>query len=71
MKQGLCADCIHQRTTRNKRGSTFSMCRLGQTDPDFKKYPPLPVLSCKGYAPKSPERDGKEEEPLDATGVIW
>jgi hypothetical protein len=27
------------------------MCRLSLTNPEFRKYPPLPVLRCPGYAP--------------------
>jgi hypothetical protein len=31
--------------------STFYMCRLSLTNPEYRKYPPLPVLRCAGYAP--------------------
>jgi hypothetical protein len=42
---------------RNTRGSVFSMCERSKTDPAFPKYPPLPVLECRGYLarPRAPE----------------
>ena len=27
------------------------MCQLSFTDPDFPRYPALPVLACRGYVP--------------------
>ncbi len=47
---GLCSACEHARTVRSGRGSTFSMCELSRTDPRFRKYPPLPVSRCQGFA---------------------
>jgi hypothetical protein len=52
---GLCADCQHCRIVQSAR-STFYMCLRSLTDPGYRKYPPLPVLSCPGYD-KAP--DGK------------
>lgn len=46
---GLCDSCAHQRLIGNTRGSTFSMCQLGTTDPDWPKYPRMPVLACPRY----------------------
>ena len=46
---GLCHTCAHQRVIGNTRGSTFSMCTLGQKDPDWPKYPRMPVLRCTRY----------------------
>ena len=53
---GLCARCAHALVIRNDRGSRFYLCRLSATDSRFRKYPPLPVLRCAGFAP-SPEDD--------------
>ena len=50
---GLCSDCVHARRIESERGSVFWMCQLSARDPDFPKYPRLPVLSCVGYSPKS------------------
>jgi hypothetical protein len=51
---GLCSNCLHARAIVSDRGSTFVMCQLSATDPNFPKYPRLPVLSCAGYARKNP-----------------
>lgn len=48
---GLCARCVHAHVIENRRGSRFFRCRLADVDPAFERYPPLPVLSCRGYAP--------------------
>jgi hypothetical protein len=49
---GLCDACEHQKLIRSGRGSTFSLCRLGLADPDWPKYPRMPVLRCPRYAPR-------------------
>lgn len=54
---GLCASCRHVRRTGNRRGSVFYLCTLAGSDPRFRRYPPLPVLSCAGY-----ERDTGRDE---------
>jgi hypothetical protein len=46
---GLCQDCVHARRIASDRGSVFFLCQLALTDPRFKKYPRLPVISCIGY----------------------
>lgn len=46
---GLCATCIHVRQIDSAKGSTFLLCALSAADPQFPKYPRLPVLSCSGY----------------------
>jgi hypothetical protein len=45
---GLCLTCRHARRTVSDRGSVFYRCELARTNPDFPKYPALPVLSCAG-----------------------
>lgn len=52
---GLCLTCVHSRKIQSNRDSTFILCKLSQTDPDFPKYPRLPVLTCAGYSPASSE----------------
>jgi hypothetical protein len=49
---GLCLDCCHARAIASARGSSFYLCALSETDPDFPKYPRLPVLQCSGHKPK-------------------
>lgn len=48
---GLCAHCQHVRVVQSARGSVFLLCGLHQTSPGFAKYPPLPVLRCRGFKP--------------------
>ena len=46
---GLCDSCRHARIITSDRGSRFVMCELSKTDLTFPRYPPLPVLTCRGY----------------------
>jgi hypothetical protein len=46
---GLCLSCRWMRSVTNRRGSTFFRCGRADTDPSFPRYPPLPVLECRGY----------------------
>jgi hypothetical protein len=49
MDAGLCATCQHQQIVRNTRGSTFSLCRRSKTEPEYPRYPRLPVVECRGW----------------------
>jgi hypothetical protein len=49
---GLCAGCRYMRRVESDRGSTFYFCEVSITDPNFPKYPRLPVVKCSGYDPK-------------------
>jgi hypothetical protein len=51
VRLGLCANCRFMRQITSDRGSTFYQCQLSATDPNFPKYPRLPVLHCTGYDP--------------------
>jgi hypothetical protein len=53
---GLCATCQHVKPTATKRGSVFYLCLRSQTDASFRKYPPLPVVQCRGYEPQGEAR---------------
>jgi len=46
---GLCSTCQNVRQIESSKGSVFLLCELSKTDPRFKKYPSLPVISCSGY----------------------
>jgi hypothetical protein len=46
---GLCDSCRHQRIVRNTRGSSFSLCERSRTEPEYPRYPRLPVVQCAGY----------------------
>lgn len=47
---GVCGACAHARWLRSKGGDGIMLCRLSETDARYLKYPPLPVLSCRGWA---------------------
>lgn len=49
---GLCAGCANVRTVTSGKGSTFYLCELSKVDPAFPKYPRIPVLRCRGFAPR-------------------
>jgi hypothetical protein len=51
---GLCEHCQHVRVVESGRGSRFYMCTAAATEPRLRKYPPLPVLSCFAYKPRTP-----------------
>jgi hypothetical protein len=53
---GLCDSCRHQSLVPNTRGSVFSLCERSRTEPDFPRYPRLPVLECPGFEPQSTRR---------------
>lgn len=46
MHAGICETCRHQRVVVSGRGSTFSLCRLGDVVPGMVRYPRLPVVDC-------------------------
>ena len=46
---GLCDSCVHQQLVHTTRGSTFSLCKRSKAEPEYRKYPPLPVLRCPGH----------------------
>ena len=48
---GLCADCRYMRKVESARGSTFYFCERSTIDPNFPKYPRLPVIQCSGHEP--------------------
>jgi hypothetical protein len=60
MQFGLCDTCVHQRIVRNTRGSVFSLCRRSRDQPEFPRYPRVPVRSCPGH-----ESDPGADDPPD------
>ena len=55
MQAGLCDTCRHQKLIRSGRGSVFSMCLRSKTEPEYPKYPRLPVRECGGYERRASE----------------
>ena len=52
---GLCGTCVYARIVLSGKGSKFYLCKKAAVDPSFRKYPPLPVLVCKGHEKGSGE----------------
>ncbi|MFY9469270.1 MAG: hypothetical protein WAP37_04055 [Solirubrobacterales bacterium] len=52
-RYGLCDTCVNAKLIRNTRGSVFMMCMLHTVDARFPKYPPVPIIECRGYAEPS------------------
>jgi hypothetical protein len=50
---GLCDSCRFQRIVRSGRGSVFTLCERSKIDPEFPKYPRVPVAECRGHEPRS------------------
>lgn len=46
---GLCATCGHANVVANDRGSTFLQCGRAKDDPNYRRYPPVPVVRCDGH----------------------
>jgi len=60
---GLCDSCVHQQIVRNTRGSVFTLCRRSRDEPEFPRYPRVPVLECRGH-----ESHGRADD--EATGGV-
>jgi hypothetical protein len=46
---GLCGACCHGRRTGNVRGSIFWLCERSKSEPNYPRYPALPVATCPGF----------------------
>ena len=46
---GLCATCFHASDVTSDRGSVFIKCLLSEKNPEFPRYPRLPVENCSGW----------------------
>ncbi len=42
---------------RNTRGSAFSLCERSKAEPEYPRYPRLPVERCPGYERRAGEPD--------------
>ncbi len=60
---------VHSRSAIvSDRGSEFWLCRKGLTDPEFAKYPKLPVTRCGGY--EAVEKAGGELPSSERSGRV-
>jgi hypothetical protein len=60
---GLCLACRHARRITSGKGSTFWLCRRAEHDPQFAKYPRLPVLACAGFEDRPGAGDPHVDDP--------
>lgn len=58
---GLCDGCTFRRLVKNRRGSIFLLCQRSEEDPRYPKYPPLPVLTCRGFKVVADAHAGEAE----------
>ena len=63
LRVGLCAACRHARRIESRRGSAFYLCGRAADDPDFPRYPRLPVIECRGYDAGEPASSEPSSEP--------
>ena len=56
-RQSLCETCGMVRVILTPRQSRFLLCEKSLNDPAYPKYPPQPVVACRGY-----ESGGAEAE---------
>ena len=47
--RGLCPSCRHVRPVETSKGSTFLRCGRSDSEPVYPKYPPQPVVACRGH----------------------
>lgn len=45
---GLCSQCRHRKEIRTDRGSIFTQCLRSFAEPQYPRYPRIPVLTCPG-----------------------
>ena len=60
MTESLCESCRNVREVRTAR-SRFLLCELSVTNDDYPKYPPQPVVRCKGFEQKSEATKDEKE----------
>jgi len=47
--RSLCERCRHVRVIQSAKGSVFLFCRRSASEPEYPKYPPQPVVDCRGF----------------------
>jgi hypothetical protein len=57
MNRSLCETCALMRQVVTPKGSRFLLCQLSQSNPDYPKYPPQPVVQCDGYQQKEQSKE--------------
>ena len=47
--RSLCERCRHVRVVESSKGSRFLLCGRSAQEPEYPKYPPQPVVECRGF----------------------
>lgn len=50
VSMSLCDSCTHARVVTSGHGSRFLRCGRSDTEPEYVRYPQLPVQSCDGFS---------------------
>jgi hypothetical protein len=58
---GLCMTCTHAAAVPSSRGSVFLQCGLSLENPAFRRYPPQPVVLCRGFEAASQPDSGQSQ----------
>lgn len=51
---GLCRSCRFGDAVASSRGAEFWRCLRSLEEPEYSRYPRLPVVVCRGYEPRQP-----------------
>lgn len=77
IEAGLCGHCRWAQRVTSAKGSEFIRCARSDDDARFRKYPPLPMLTCAGFqtnrpadAPALPRRAPANRTPLEPTAPV-
>ena len=49
LPRSLCELCRHVRVIENAKGSRFLLCGRSASEPEYPRYPPQPVVECRGF----------------------
>lgn len=64
----VCRTCEHCKEVVSGKGSRFMLCQLSQSDRQYPKYPPQPVIRCAGHVQVNDtlinERANRDEPPI-------
>ena len=64
MVPSLCEDCHHMQEVVSGKGSRFLFCEKSGADNRYPKYPPQPVIQCRGF-----ERSEHQHDEAPRSGV--
>ena len=57
VRSGLCPLCAFSRRVGTARGTQFLLCARSKLEPEFVRYPPQPVLRCRGFNDRFGDRE--------------